>query len=1573
MKNLKKILAAVLVLAALVTAVVITALAADDDTYTGTVNEAVGMLNNVDLETTAVAKSTAMIALYDYIATVDPGEMGYAELCTSFSAKTLTVAQGLLAEADAVDGGTLDERRAALVTLYAHISAAPVFPDAAEEIVLARWEVMCGTYSDKTLVLSNILLANVKANKTADNIKDLYKYLMAAPVADDTLDGYDVLIDEYNFLTLEILSAALTSASEDSLGFAAVAELYKSAPVITDYETAEVAEKHEKFQIAYDTKAIKVATDMLGAVNLEGDKNANSVALGNIYVFIKNVSLFDEESDKAAELTLNINKKSLALAEQFYSDVAAVAGSAASQEPAPFKKAVEELLAFVKNCPSLIYRNPVVSDSFTGELAAANALLAAVNSATGDEKLTKFSALYEYMNKTPVDPSIEGAAELYSGYKTASAAVSDYIIDAAEALNSAPKLAGSDAIDMTAFAAELKKLKTVSSFLVKTPVSLDAINTYNGVLSGFTATLKNKFDFEFEAFTTVKTKLDAHLTLCPIDEALFRNDEAYTAFVAKLQTVNNYVTVKSVTDFIYSDAEGAVSVETHRASLASAINNLMVAALLDYEELTKPGDAVGTGSLTFVQSELVDLNDAETLEEKKELYAKLYKYLRENPINPRLDGYDLFAADFALVGEEVYKYIIDNIKTVDDMEAAEAYFTATPVSEDAITAYNNKYLFIYRDALKAALAEYEVGTEALHEFLGADGVSDAVSSVEGLNAAIDNYEILELTALAQIYNLSYLDDDIENGVVALIVRGNAQRKLEYYNRAYPIDDSSIGAALVNQEVQAALADYDKVLQETKESIDSKTPFEEYEYGFYKLYDWEGSKSELDFTWSENALSTNKHEGTGTRHDIIPNEKLGGNCWKLTYGDQGQWSGAFFGRTQLDSTNGLVFEFDLMGEEGIDYFRVGRIEYPTRANCGFFYISKNKIYPIVDCVNQTTPLIEEDVTFPGEWTHFVVAFSMADQTITLYADYQLLGTWSVLAPDYTIFSEIRITSGVNKNTSFCIDNLEFYGGSHYRIRDKFEKMDDGEKFRYFVDYMCNEEYESIARLSAYQNAGKLLSQFAEDPEFADYIEKFNSVDVDEAIIKPAKDANLEKLSENMKPLQDYVDNPALITTENSASVQTLITAVDIFIEENSAYLDLSNPDFVSINANLNSLKVQISRCETVISFVDALNKFDRAFTYAAKMRHYEKAFAEYEAGQFREEEIRALVAGDPAILSFEAMLNGDVTSDKPDYVDVFEYFDLAEKILADQATYENSGKIIDCLEFITKMEGFEPTDEFLEANYAYISRYMNIIRDIVTSGNYVPEYEGVKEAIELFREMDVYFYEVLQNEHIAYLSEIIAKYPAASSYIERLGICTSVEKYLAENDIDYENAELAKLVVTYEAYAAELVIFKEEYAGILKQNTAFFIDISERLTAYVNYAELKALYDEGMKYYYEMNVDSEEAVAAIAIFEDYGKKLAAIEEASVMFAGYADELAAAKTAGDIYEALVSCSMYEELATDSIEGVAKARARYNTALADYNAKYQPRNVEISEANNIVCSVRANTIAEAILSVISKIFNK
>jgi hypothetical protein len=178
----------------------------------------------------------------------------------------------------------------------------------------------------------------------------------------------------------------------------------------------------------------------------------------------------------------------------------------------------------------------------------------------------------------------------------------------------------------------------------------------------------------------------------------------------------------------------------------------------------------------------------------------------------------------------------------------------------------------------------------------------------------------------------------------------------------------------------------------------------------------------------------------------------------------------------------------------------------------------------------------------------------------------------------------------------------------------------------------------------------------------------------------------------------------------------------------------------------------------------------------------------------------------------------------------------------------------------------------------------------------------------------------------------------------------------------------------EMFEEELVGYKIQYEAILAANTESFIGMVKKMQAYVTYAELKPLYDEAIeKYYYSMNVDSEEAKSAIEIFEKYEKMIKDWEENSAMLLVYAKDLKSTRMAQK-FRALVRCANYVGGADEAVSAeVAAAIKLYAKAYSEYMEMIEPTINETADAANIVSAVRTNRISANVLAVANAIINK
>ena len=633
--------------------------------------------------------------------------------------------------------------------------------------------------------------------------------------------------------------------------------------------------------------------------------------------------------------------------------------------------------------------------------------------------------------------------------------------------------------------------------------------------------------------------------------------------------------------------------------------------------------------------------------------------------------------------------------------------------------------------------------------------------------------------------------------------------------------------------------------------------------------------------------------------------------------------------------------------------------------------------------------------PNVWAHFTLTYNNDTRVGKLYINYEYIG--EVAYHETAIFGGLRMGKSV-VNQEHGYDNFTVINGTEYRIHDKFDKMSDAEKFIYFVEEVVDVNNASLTRNEAYKRARVLYGDIKAACEkdnvlmnkCKDALEKYEAIVYDTDIKKPAMEQNLGILTEKVNALLAMELN-----SETTEAVQLAISEIDTFISENGELInkgDTSEGGYQYLMTNVNVVKANLVKIENVIAFVDALTKFERATTYTSMTKYAEIANAVYVIAGYDVEENANYIKNDPVVQDFEKKLNPEIEPEDEAYISLFEYYETVAAKIAVRSLYENAKRVISCMSFITSMEGYEANAAFWTKNADYISAYVNIARDIVVSGNYDTTVAGIEEAVATFQQLDVCFYELLQQEHIKVITAELEKYLATEIYIDKVGVCAVVEQYLAENDIAVYNTnmtaevaaavadeieQLKELIIVYGVYNDELEAQKEDYEAVLAQNTQYFINTINHMTTVLTYSELKPLFEKATGYYYSTDVNSEAAAAAAEKYIAYREQLAALETNGAIFVGYvnglyeAQALTGIEREDAIYAILVECAAYVDLVDEGVRGVANAMDRYETALASYNAELDIVNSDISESAKIICAVRTDYISTIVLAIVKKIF--
>jgi hypothetical protein len=702
--------------------------------------------------------------------------------------------------------------------------------------------------------------------------------------------------------------------------------------------------------------------------------------------------------------------------------------------------------------------------------------------------------------------------------------------------------------------------------------------------------------------------------------------------------------------------------------------------------------------------------------------------------------------------------------------------------------------------------------------------------------------------------------------------------------------------------------------------------------------------------------------------------------------------------KFDVSNGVVLEFDLMSTENLNFnVRILNTDNSVATYTTVFEVANNKLpykfkTKISSYGEETHEFdnykegVDEQITWKtGEWQHVVIVLDVANNEYEVCINYQSLGRKPIYAigNGLTTFKTLRFHPGAPSNdpaeSVVGIDNVKIYSGTSFRITDKFDAMTDVDKFAYFVDVLSNKELPSVNRINAYNEAATLVSTPGIS---AGDLAIFNAFDY-ESVSAGCREETLLKLESMAASIMDVN-----VDSDNVADALATVNSIRGFIEKNTMTLDQANSRFVVINAKLQEIEREADRVEKLKLFIEALERFHRAPTLTALKRHYAAAVEQYRAMELDIAANMQKAASDPLSSAFISSVSNDedvksklqgVSATLQNYYDVYTVLRMADRL-----SYENSEKFINCVEAIELLitNKDELTKEEYEAAFAkaildnsdYVSAYMVVLNRILISGEYDAEFEGFEEAKLVYDFANEVFYTALQNEYYAVIKQNLDRYASTNSYIEKAGICAYIENYIKDNNVDVTTETGAAYVSILRMCQEELEIYMADYAAILNANTEKFIGLVNKMKAYSSYKDLKPLYDEAIQnYYYSMNVDSDEAKAALATFASYEEMIFAWELNGKLFVDNAKALSSARRTAQKYRALVNCAKYVDKIDAGVEGVADALKTYEKVLGDYNEQIGAVNGEIEQAVDAACAVRTNSVAAAVLAIIKSIFSK
>lgn len=969
--------------------------------------------------------------------------------------------------------------------------------------------------------------------------------------------------------------------------------------------------------------------------------------------------------------------------------------------------------------------------------------------------------------------------------------------------------------------------------------------------------------------------------------------------------------------------------------------------------------------------------------------AKTYTYLKDHPIDPATAGYADLVASMHAKSVEIANTMLDEINPKDStvnkvtaLNAVFAHIDACPPADGTagyadvlaeVNSLNEEYigkLYQEAEASTTTFAKQKVYTLIFKQL--AYKPIDATKNAALIALCKDG-----AFAVAKQYLADYNATLGDTSDAKYFARANAAGMLEYFLEIVDLTGVNGAAAFISEAEDAIMASEKEVYDRMVE-LDTQANFDDYE-----LTD---GRYNVTFDDGKSLTTTNPN---ATNIGILNTDKNGNKYFTLHYGDV---ASHLFTEPSIKSDDlGMVLNVDMMFDDNFWATDFVMREAGVQMQTLFQFLCSNRdgnieIVPVSSNggasknLNGTMEKIK-GVLVPNVWFTVTLTYDKEERTGAVYINY--VKVLDMTYGETIVFEGYRLGKS-STNQEISLDNLDFYQGTDFRIFDKFTKMSDADKFKYYVDYCVNEKYTATNRNAAYLKARELKATIPDNDEILEYKAKFDALDYENDVKKPAMKYNLDRIKDLVSKLPDSVDS------ETREAVAVQVAAIDAFIAANAELINRADPEYIAQAQLIADQKTAIERVINVEEFIVAVSKFHRATSYTSMSKHAASAQAIWTLADYNTAANIKYVESDPVVREFEKELNvKDAEPTDPGYVNAFDYFLTFGATMAERIKYENSKKILDCLEFITGLEGYEATEKFWGENIDFISVYIDVMRKIIVENNFNAEVEGVLEAIDTYYVIDSYFYEVLQQNHIATIEEQLEKYLATESFIEKRGICEYIKIYLEENDVVIynnnlsaliaervadESETLTKLEYLYLQYTSELASQEKDYESVLNENTRAFIGTVRTMTSVVTYTEIRALVDRASGYYYAMNVETEEAKDAVVLYNAYKEIVDEKEEIAESFIAYVGIIEAIDSyeeeirADVLYDALVACAKLADGVDAEVEGAEAALDIYEDALKDYNKKVTAVNSEIGDLIKLTFSVRADFILNAALAVVA-----
>lgn len=646
------------------------------------------------------------------------------------------------------------------------------------------------------------------------------------------------------------------------------------------------------------------------------------------------------------------------------------------------------------------------------------------------------------------------------------------------------------------------------------------------------------------------------------------------------------------------------------------------------------------------------------------------------------------------------------------------------------------------------------------------------------------------------------------------------------------------------------------------------------------------------------------------------------------------------------------------------------------------------------------------TLPSEWTHFAFLFhadsAAKTMTIKCYVDGEYIAEGSVTT-DYNLYStlvrfQLCSGGGVNAGDNLSFDNIKLYTGTSEitelaaddygtLVDTSIEKtvpiganekvtvfnrgFDDGweatngANFAGYKDHACGygEEPTSSGGINHFINmtssgvASACYYQIFPTPSAMEYVTDY-VIEFDIRSDGYTLDKNISLLYTRLELESGHTDLTLIRKDATGALVfagSEMVTISDTLPDEWMHLAFIFNVDYAT-----NALTV---KCYADGEYIGQNVVTAEVKSYSSLVRFQLSSSGGCNAGDnicfdniklySGSSEITELAPGDYGTLV-------DTSLEKT-----------VEIKLNDPLFIENSKYLVMCIEYLMDYE----TEEEWEENYKLLSYVVGRIRAILKEGKYDPTYGELPTLFEGYNAVNDYFYEKLQEEHIAYLEKLMASFEASESYVEKLTLCHEIDKYVANAEIDADNATIAQLLAKNEENRESLDGMREDYIDEMHESAELFVAAIAKINSESGYTEIVESLDEAEDYYFTMivadtdNVTKEEISSAIEKYYSYIEYANSIKAVSSDFIILASAIPDAKYS-ELYRMLIDMKGMLDYVSEDISGVAEAIEAYEEAYDAYVDAVTSANSDINEAQGAVVTMRANFGVAGILAIFAEL---